>query len=98
VVRIFQKKNDKDDFLQSKKSSENFAEAYRKLSPYLNIGIVWAILVFLFTWIGIKLDKSWQTEPWFTLLGSIFGITTGFYHFIKTVSCEEKKNKKTEEK
>ena len=70
------------------KNPENIAEVYRKLAPYLNVGVVWMASVLLFTWIGLTLDKKWETKPWLTLVGAILGILTGFYHFIKTVLSE----------
>ena len=69
---------------------ENFTRVYQKLGPYINIGIVWALAVLFFTWIGIKLDELWGLKPWLTLAGAVFGIITGFYHFIKTVISEDK--------
>jgi F0F1-type ATP synthase assembly protein I len=70
------------------KNPENIVEVYRKLAPYLNVGVVWMASVLLFTWIGLTLDKKWETKPWLTLVGAILGIVTGFYHFIKTVLSE----------
>lgn len=78
-------KNKNSSLQNTSKNTESLSEAYRKLAPYLNIGIVWMASVLLFTWIGITLDKKWETKPWLTLLGAILGIVTGFYHFIKTV-------------
>jgi F0F1-type ATP synthase assembly protein I len=80
---------------QSSKNTqiESFAQVYRKLGPYLNIGLVWAVAVLFFTWIGFKLDARWDTKPWLTTAGAIFGIITGFYHFIKTVMTEENNKK-----
>lgn len=70
------------------KHPENLVEVYRKLAPYLNVGVVWMASVLLFTWIGLTFDKKWETKPWLTLVGAILGIVTGFYHFIKTVLSE----------
>ncbi len=81
------KKQSKQD--STSKHSENLAEAYRKVGPYLNIGVVWMASVLIFTWIGITLDKKWDTKPWLTLTGAILGIITGFYHFIKTVLSQK---------
>ena len=74
------------------KNISSIAEGYRKIAPYMNIGLVWAIAVILFTYIGLQLDQKLNSRPWFTLAGAIFGITTGFYHFIKTVISQEKKD------
>ncbi len=74
------------------KSLESLADAYRKLSPYLNIGYVWAISVIAFTLLGRYLDRVLGTHPWLTVAGAVIGIVAGFYHFIKTVLHEEEKN------
>lgn len=74
---------------------ESLVEAYRKAGPYLNIGLVWALAVLFFTWLGIELDKKLNTVPWLTVSGALLGIATGFYHFIKTVMNEDKKNRKS---
>jgi F0F1-type ATP synthase assembly protein I len=63
----------------------SLSDSYRKIAPYLNVGYVWAASVILFTFIGIKLDDLWETKPWFTLIGVLFGVGGGFYHFLKTV-------------
>ncbi len=73
------------------KNIESFAESYRKIAPYLNIGLVMAGSVIFFVWLGITLDNHWKTYPWLTVAGAFFGIFTGFYHFIKTIQSEEKK-------
>jgi F0F1-type ATP synthase assembly protein I len=57
----------------------------------LNIGFVLAGSVLLFTWLGVTLDKHWSTHPWLTVVGAFLGIFTGFYHFIKTILNEQKK-------
>jgi len=74
--------------------SDSLPAAYRKLAPYLNIGFVLAGSVLFFTWLGFTLDKRWSTQPWLTVLGAFLGIFTGFYHFIKIILVEEKKDQK----
>jgi len=86
------KQNPKHTLNQRNKNISSVAEGYRKLAPYMNIGLVWAIAVLLFTYIGLQLDKKLNSSPWFTLAGAIFGIIAGFYHFIKTVISQEKKD------
>ncbi len=60
-------------------------QAYRELSPYLNLGYVFLGAVLFFTWVGWMLDNLWNTRPWLTLVGALIGIFGGFYHFFKTV-------------
>jgi F0F1-type ATP synthase assembly protein I len=74
--------------------SESLPAAYRKIAPYLNIGMVLAGSVLFFTWLGFILDKHWSTRPWLTVVGAFLGIFTGFYHFIKIILSEEKKDQK----
>lgn len=72
--------------------SDSLPTAYRRVAPYLNIGFVLAGSVLFFTWLGFTLDKRWATRPWLTVLGAFLGIFTGFYHFIKIIQSEEKKD------
>lgn len=83
-------KNHKNSRDHKANNISSIAEGYRKISPYMNIGLVWAIAVIIFTYIGLRLDEKWNSRPWFTLAGALFGIVTGFYHFIKTVISQEK--------
>jgi F0F1-type ATP synthase assembly protein I len=73
------------------KKSDSLPAAYRKITPYLNIGLVLAGSVLFFTWLGFTLDKHWSTRPWLTVIGAFLGIFTGFYHFIKIILNEERK-------
>jgi F0F1-type ATP synthase assembly protein I len=86
------KKHNKSSRENHSKNIESLVEAYRKAGPYLNIGLVWALAVLFFTWLGIELDKKLNTAPWLTVTGALVGIAAGFYHFIKTVLNENKKN------
>ena len=70
----------------------SLGEAYRKLSPYLNIGYVMAASIALLTWLGYVLDKKWDTYPWLTITGALLGIVTGFYNFFKTVFAMQNKD------
>ncbi len=83
-----QKNPDKSTKSQDEKNSQNLAQVYRKIAPYLNIGYIWAASVIGFTLLGMYLDQKWNTKPWLTLVGAIVGIIGGFYHFIKTVLQE----------
>jgi F0F1-type ATP synthase assembly protein I len=83
---------------KSTKTLENLAETYQKVGPYLNVGIVWAVSVIFFTWLGWFLDKKWGIQPWLTLGGAIIGIAAGFYHFLKTVLVNKELNDSNKKK
>jgi F0F1-type ATP synthase assembly protein I len=72
----------------------SLSDTYRKLSPYFNIGYVFAASVALLTFLGYYLDQKLGTNPWLTLVGAILGISTGFYNFFKTVSGSNEKQTK----
>lgn len=74
-----------DDAQRTYRKFSGLSDSYRKIAPYLNVGYVWAASVILFTFIGTKMDAHWQTKPWFTVAGALFGVIGGFYHFLKTV-------------
>ncbi len=86
------KKSSKPEQSSQKSSLKNLSEVYRELSPYLNIGYIFVVVVLLFTYIGYKVDEWKGTAPWFTLLGAILGIVVGFYQFFKIVFAESKKH------
>lgn len=80
---------------QSQRSS-SVGEAYRVAGPYLTLGIQFAAMLLICVFAGKWIDDYYDAAPAFTLLGGVFGIVAGFYHFLKTVmrlqkSTEEKK-------
>lgn len=62
-----------------------FPESLRKVGPYLNIGLVFLVCMGVGVWLGWWLDKEFDTKPWLLLVGSLFGMASGFYHFFKVV-------------
>jgi F0F1-type ATP synthase assembly protein I len=64
----------------------------RQWAPYLNLGGVLAACAGIGVWIGHTLDEHFGTEPWLLLFGSIFGIVSGLYLFIKEVLKAGKRN------
>jgi F0F1-type ATP synthase assembly protein I len=91
-----QKKNETEDNRPRKKSSlESLSEAYREISPYLNISYFFIAAIGLLAWIGHRLDKLWESEPWGLVCGAVLGVILGFYNFFKTVagSSDKKKQK-----
>ena len=70
---------------------QKFSESLRKVGPYLNIGGMFAGCMVVGVALGWWLDKELDTSPWMLLGGSLLGIVSGFYHFIKVVMKLDKK-------
>ena len=67
----------------SKKDNENRAKIIKELSPYLTLGLDFALTVGLFSLLGYWIDNSYSTSPVWILILSIFGIVVAFYKFFK---------------
>ena len=68
-------------------------ESLRKVGPYLYVGGTLAVCVTMGALGGHWLDVKLDTEPWLLLIGSLFGIFAGFYHFFKVVLQWGRENK-----
>ncbi len=66
-------------------SNSSWPEMMRSVAPYLNIGWIFLVTLGLGLLAGYWVDKRFETEPWFFLVGALLGIAVGFYHFFKTV-------------
>ena len=44
---------------------------------YTSVGLEFAVTVGLFTWLGLKGDARFGTDPWLTVVGSLIGIAAG---------------------
>jgi ATP synthase protein I len=51
---------------------------------YLGLGTQLAVTVTAMTFLGIWLDKKYNTQPIFTIICSFLGVAAGIYNFIKT--------------
>ncbi len=72
----------------SKKESSTSGEvrgAFQKAGPYINIGYVLMGSVFLFAWLGYKVDKAYNTEPLLLVIGLFFGFALGLYNMVKVL-------------
>ena len=60
-------------------------ESMRTIARYTNLGWTLVAAVVLGLWAGSWLDRKWDTEPLMFVLGAVFGIVVGLYHFLATV-------------
>lgn len=63
---------------------------FKDYAPYLGLGIQLAATIGIMVFVGIWIDKKFDTSPYFTLIFSLLGIFTGIYHFIKSVTRLDK--------
>jgi len=63
----------------------SFAEAMRKVAPYLNLGWNFAITVGVGVAVGWWLDRWLKTSPWLLLGGIVLGMVGAFVSFFRAV-------------
>jgi ATP synthase protein I len=73
------------------KKTSGTREAYRAVGPYLTLGIQFVVMILVCIFAGQWLDDKFDTKPIFTLVGAVFGMIAGFYHFFKVVLYEGRK-------
>ena len=73
------------------KQKPNISKSLRTAGPLFGSGIQLAVSAVLMFFVGRWLDDKFGTAPWFMLVGTLFGITAGLYHFIKTANEVSKK-------
>lgn len=57
----------------------------RSWMMYSNLGFLLMTCAGLGVALGWWLDETWGTQPWMLLAGSLLGVTSGMYHFLKAV-------------
>lgn len=72
------------------KDNQNRAKIIKELSPYMTLGLDFAITIGLFALLGYWLDGKYNTAPMWTLILSLFGIVVAFYKFFKVVLKKKK--------
>jgi F0F1-type ATP synthase assembly protein I len=70
---------------ESKKKNQEEDDSDRSWLIYTGLGMQLAVTVTAMTFLGIWLDKKFNTSPILTIVCSFLGITAGMYNFIKTV-------------
>lgn len=78
--------------MEKKTTSNQFVFAH------VTLGIQLAITIFIFVWIGYKLDLRYHTSPLFLIIGTVIGMVLGFYHLMKSLSSEQEKEDVRSEK
>jgi F0F1-type ATP synthase assembly protein I len=82
-----EEEKDKKRLLVKNKSSVN---AYMK---YSGMGIQMALIILVFSFLGVKLDGFLKTEPVFTVILSLAAVILAMYVFIRQVTNESDNNK-----
>jgi ATP synthase protein I len=77
---------------------ENPFKAFNTAGPLFGSGIQLAAVVVLMFFLGRWLDTHFETTPWLMIVCIIFGIAGGLFHFIKTVSNLEQKEKREDQR
>lgn len=73
-----------------KKDKSDRAKIIKEMSPYITLGLDFALTVLLLSLLGYWLDNKYDTSPIWVLICSLSGIVVAFYKFFKVVL---KKNK-----
>ena len=51
---------------------------FRELAYFSSIGLSIAFAIFIGLFVGVYLDRRFDTSPWFTLIFLVIGIAAGF--------------------
>jgi len=58
---------------------------------YSSIGVNFGLTVGVSAYLGFRLDRHWETDPWCTLGLTLFGVFAGMYHLIASIKDINKK-------
>ena len=81
-----------------RKTNKVFTRTDSRALRYSGLGVQLAVVILVFLFAGIWLDKFFETTFVFTLILTMVGFAAGFYGFYLTItrlSSEDKKNKKS---
>ncbi len=73
-----------------KKDKSDRAKIIKEMSPYITLGLDFALTVLLLSLLGYWLDNKYDTSPMWVLICSLFGIVVAFYKFFKVVMKKKK--------
>lgn len=72
-------------------------ETYRKMEPFLGLGLTFAVTILAFLFLGRWLDSKWGTSPWLLIAGAALGMILGFVHMITTLQDLDKQEAEEQE-
>lgn len=72
-------------------NSSGVAKSFRKAAPYLNISYTLIGSIAMLGVLGWYLDKQFNTNPCWTVIGILSGLFIGFYNMFKIIKGLEKK-------
>ena len=64
----------------------------------ITIGLQLGITVFIFVYAGYRLDLYLDKSPLFVAIGTVLGMGIGFYHLMKELNSETKKEESDKDK
>jgi ATP synthase protein I len=70
---------------KEKNDSNNLNKVIKDLAPYMGLGLQLAVTVTVMVFLGIWLDKQFNSSPYLTIISSFIGVFAALYEFIKTV-------------
>ncbi len=65
----------------------------RSVLAYSGVGLQLAGIIFVFVYVGHRLDEYYSTSPGFLVAGAVLGLLIGFYSLIKELSAIDKRTK-----
>lgn len=73
--------------------SENFQKGIRAATPYLDLGLRFALAILVGVGGGYWLDTKLHTLPLFLIIGLLLGATSGFVTIYRAVYSNKKETK-----
>ncbi len=73
---------------------------FRQVTTYGTIGIEMGVCVFLGILFGTTLDKHFHTEPWLTIIFTLFGLIAGFkslFTLVRKLIAEQERPEEKED-
>lgn len=77
-------------FMPLKKTDTDLQKSYSKYAKYMGLLIAMIVLMLVFTYAGIWVDKHFLLKkPIFTIIGVFIGLSIGFYNLIRGILKEK---------